>query len=118
MRCLRYTFCMDDLTDEVDLAIGAGRLWWKAAGANTVLLGVVFLIAAAVDYHDSSYWYLRIGGAAMMGLAAGWAVDLLIAIAFRPLAKLAGWKAVGWKNGLLLGIPFWILAGIFYYVEN
>ena len=101
---------MDETTNTVQALPRKDRPLWTAIGPNVLLLGMVCLVAGAVDYHDHSKWWLLIPGAGLIGLFLGALVDLLIAVAVRPVIERNGNTSDSWIRGLLLGIPFWLLA--------
>jgi hypothetical protein len=101
---------MDDSKDGVAAGSGLAGQLWKAVGPNALLLGVVSLVAATVDYHGHDRWWVMIPAALPVGLVLGALVDMLIALISQSMIQPRGKKAEGWKLWLLLGIPFWLLA--------
>jgi hypothetical protein len=101
---------MDDSKDEVVTASEMRVQLFKAVGPNALLLGVVCLVAATVDYHGHDWWWLLIPAALPIGLATGALVDMLIALILTLVLEPRGRNTGSWKLLLLLGIPFWLLA--------
>ena len=100
----------DDLVDGVDLGLGALRLWWRATGPYTVLLGLVGLIWGVADTLARDAWWLNAAAVFAGGMLLGWVVDLLTRLALKPLAGLFGRRPETWIGHLALGSPLAALA--------
>jgi hypothetical protein len=99
----------DDLTDEVDLLIGASRMTWKVAGPFTFLLTFIALVMAVIEVMSQDVWILKAMLTVLVGFVFGWLTDLFTLLIMRPLAKLVGIKPSTWIGDLLLGIPIALL---------
>lgn len=95
----------DDLVEGVEVGVGLVRLAWRVVGPYTWLLGAVALIWAGVDVMAHDKWVPAGVALTLGGLLLGWLVDLVTRLVVRPLARLAGLRATGWRSSLALGAP-------------
>lgn len=94
---------LDDLDGCIDPLVSLLEIGWRVAGPYTLLVGLVVGGWAGVEALREDRWWIAVAMGALLGLLAGWIVDLLTRFVLLPLVRLAAPNARGKRAHLIVG---------------